>query len=750
MEDEVIVNAKVEGADESQVEIDRLAGSVKSLTTANANLLAINKQLEAQGKKDSQEYKDNAAVIQNNQQAISKNTAERKVLVDGMKNEEEQQKKSSKGLDDYSGKLTSLIPGFDGLTGAMKTAGNAMSVIAKHPILLALGALVLVLSTLFSWFTRTEEGGDTLAKIMAQLSAIFNVLADRVASLGGAIFKFFTGDPVGAFNDLTKAVSGLGDEIAREVEEAGKLAEILDDLEDKERSYKVAVSETANEIKRLVLESKNRLLTEQQKIALLEQARDLELNSNKELLAIKATALDAAIRQLQMDQSQFELTKKIGETDRQFAKRLVDDSRLMGDARDKVADALIKMNEAEGESLNLQEKIANAIDNQNQKYAEKIAKLEELRKKQEDVFNKEYAALEKEMARRQATEEEIKAMQDKRAKKEDEKRADKSMKDASAALAEINLQNQVAQNQLDIIERLKQEEAQAMAEKIANYEAAVMATLDVLSGFYNMSAELQNMRLKNEKDQLTINENEKLAAIQKRLDNGLISEDEAKKETLKVEKEFDKAQTDLKRQAFESNKKNQIIQTGIDVTQAAMAAFRALVGVPFVGPVLAAAASAAAIVFGNQKIQEIKKQQFVGAEGGMVPGRWTTLGGQYHNGRNDRGTQFYGSDGTRFLAEKDEGLFILKRSAHADFIRSMSARNQRHGGRSWADGGGHYEMGGNVVTVAAGQTAQSEQQLIDLMLSAIANQPAPRVLVDDIDNGLSRKVEVENNANMLG
>lgn len=750
MEDDIIINARVEGAEETQSEVDKLTSSIKTLSIQNANLLTVNKQLESQGKKNSQEYQDNAKTIQNNQQAIQKNTAERKVLTDGMKAEEEQSKKNKAGLDQYSDSVGKLIPGFDGLTGAVKVAGNALSIIAKHPIILALTALVAILSTLAAWFTKTEEGGDTLAKVMAQLEAIVGVVLDRVAALGGALYKFFTGDWEGAFSDMKEVVTGVADEMVREWEMAGKLAEILDELEDRERSYKVAVSETTNEIKRLIIESKNRNLTEQQKIALLEKASNMEIDQNKVLLGIRGDQLNAAIKQLEMDQSQFNLKQKIGESDKAYAIRLVNDSRLMGEARQKVADAVIALNEAEGESLNLQEKISNAIEVQNQKQKEKLDKLAELQKKEEEAAQKSYNEYQKELARQQALQDKIQENIKKKEDAENQSRISKTLNDAKAAIDHQAQVEKAARDEIAVINKIKEADMAAQAERLANYEAVMSAILGYTSNFYNMSNELSQLRYKNEKDQLTINENEKLAKVQESLRQGLISEEEAKKQTEKIQKDFDAVQLRVKKQAFEANKKNQIIQTEIDVVQSSVAAFRSLVGVPFVGPILAAAAAASAIVFGNLKIQEIKKQQFVGAEGGMVPGRWTTLGGQYHNGRSDRGTQFWGTDGTTFMAEKDEGLFILKRSAHAQFIRDMSMRNQKHGGRSWSSGGGHYEMGGNVITVSANQQAQSEQQMTDLILSAIAAQPAPRVLVDDIDSGLGRKTVVENTANLLG
>ena len=69
---------------------------------------------------------------------------------------------------------------------------------------------------------------------MSALGAAVDVIIDRLAKLGGAIVKLFTGDFTGALSDTKEAFSGIGDEIARETKLAWELKDVLNQLEKQE------------------------------------------------------------------------------------------------------------------------------------------------------------------------------------------------------------------------------------------------------------------------------------------------------------------------------------------------------------------------------------------------------------------------------------------------------------------------------------------------------------------------------------
>jgi hypothetical protein len=419
MAEEILIGVRLD-RQEGEREIDSLTQSIVELNKANKELTESNKTLAKTGQENSKEYKDNARQIEINKQKITENTASRKGLVQAIvaeegslkqlrienqmlikqrdsiniktdegkkkiqelnaqidRNNEVIKENSSKleqqklNIGNYAGAIDKLIPGFAQLQSSVTAAISGIKsattayqglTLAQRAFLLPLTAIIAAIALVVSYFTRTEAGADKLARVMAQLGAIIDVLADRAASLGKAIVSLFSGDFIGAANAAKEAVSGLGDELQREVEEAGKLADILDELEDRERSYAVAASITTLEIKRLIVQAKNRNLTEQERIDLLDKATKLELKSNKELLKLREDDLDAAIRSIKQTTEGAKMEQKLNESRLDFAKRIIENEEIQGAEKDKLAEKIKAYNEAEGQSLVLQEALQNKRD----------------------------------------------------------------------------------------------------------------------------------------------------------------------------------------------------------------------------------------------------------------------------------------------------------------------------------------------------------------------------------------------------
>jgi hypothetical protein len=67
---------------------------------------------------------------------------------------------------------------------------------------------------------------------------------------------------------------------------------------------------------------------------------------------------------------------------------------------------------------------------------------------------------------------------------------------------------------------------------------------------------------------------------------------------------------EIKKKAFEDNKKMQIAQAIIGTLQSAVQAYQSLAVIPVVGPALGAVAAAAALVFGYKQVALIKAQKY--------------------------------------------------------------------------------------------------------------------------------------------
>lgn len=106
--------------------------------------------------------------------------------------------KATESTQDYTGALDGMIDnlgvlpagmtkGLKGVTGLTKGfKGLKIAIIAT-----GIGALIVALGALFTWFNRTSEGQEVMRKGLAGIGAVVDVLLDTFADLGKFIFDAF-------------------------------------------------------------------------------------------------------------------------------------------------------------------------------------------------------------------------------------------------------------------------------------------------------------------------------------------------------------------------------------------------------------------------------------------------------------------------------------------------------------------------------------------------------------------------------
>ena len=187
-------------------------------------------------------------------------------------------------ISNVNQKLITVAKTTTGLTRVVKLLGTAM-------LGLGIGALLVVLASLVSWFTKTQKGVEAANKIMGALGATVNVLIDRAGKLGSALVNLFTGNFKQAGNDAKSIFAGIGDEIVNETKQAWKLAEVLNEID--KREVMLSMSRAANraEIEKLKKAADDQTLSTQERIKAAEKAAAME----KEDLKIQTDLAKARI-----------------------------------------------------------------------------------------------------------------------------------------------------------------------------------------------------------------------------------------------------------------------------------------------------------------------------------------------------------------------------------------------------------------------------------------------------------------------
>jgi hypothetical protein len=122
---------------------------------------------------------------------------------------EKQAQQSNQAINDGMSALDKqtggAISGFKALTGGLKSAVAGFKTLKGAIIATGLGALLLAITSLVSYFTKTERGAQALNVIMGTLGAVVDKLIDVVIHLGEKLFKAFT-DPKQALIDIGNAI----------------------------------------------------------------------------------------------------------------------------------------------------------------------------------------------------------------------------------------------------------------------------------------------------------------------------------------------------------------------------------------------------------------------------------------------------------------------------------------------------------------------------------------------------------------
>lgn len=224
--------------------------------------------------------------------------------------------KASGILKQQFGGILNQIPGFSQLSGAFNSAKTSVGGLTSGFGMLkgaiaatGIGLLVLAVAALATWFSKTETGGDLLAKSLAALKNIFNQVIESVTRL-------LSGDIVGFFKGMTT-------EMAQTTKAAWDLADALDSLEEKESAFQVVQKAGLRDKAELLKITKEEGVALDDRVKAIDKAMQISKALNKQEIdfarerirvilnnsTITDKALDAQIKKLEESGLSFENAK---------------------------------------------------------------------------------------------------------------------------------------------------------------------------------------------------------------------------------------------------------------------------------------------------------------------------------------------------------------------------------------------------------------------------------------------------------
>jgi hypothetical protein len=184
--------------------------------------------------------------------------------------------------------IMALVPAFRSVSGALMATGIGAIIIG----------ISLAIAGLISWMKRTDEGGDTMRKVFTVIKSVIEVVLDKIAKLGSALYKISQGDFKGAWEDIKDAFTGWGQAMKDNIKTANELDAVQEKLETFNVDYLLKKAKLEEDIseKQLAARKKN------------EETGKLDVKANEELKKSKKALYDFENEhmQLQVDAAQKE------------------------------------------------------------------------------------------------------------------------------------------------------------------------------------------------------------------------------------------------------------------------------------------------------------------------------------------------------------------------------------------------------------------------------------------------------------
>lgn len=204
---------------------------------------------------------------------------------------------TAKAADKAEGSFDGLVTGIDRMTGGLVSGfrsavtgiRNGVKAMKSLKVAIAatgIGALVIAVGSLVSFFTKTQRGADKLNQAFAGIGATISVLVDRLSTFGGGLLKILSGDFSEGVDMLKGSFAGLGDEIRNEAKAATDLEEANQRLQDREIAMIKTRAETRRDIEAAKLASADQTKTTQERGEALQKAIDLEKQLANEEISI--------------------------------------------------------------------------------------------------------------------------------------------------------------------------------------------------------------------------------------------------------------------------------------------------------------------------------------------------------------------------------------------------------------------------------------------------------------------------------
>lgn len=257
-----------------------------------------------------------------------------------------------------------------------------------------IGVLLTLVGGLIAAFTKFDPLMEKLSATFAGLNAIVDVFVERMIRIGQGLAEIASGNFSEGIDMVRNSFDGMGASMATAAGEAYELSLAMAELEDTMRAQIVLNAEASKQVDKLILQSKNRSLSDKQRIALLDQAAKIERANFEQNKKIKEDEYNLALRNAkigtQLSEQEIEqLVLNQGKQEELNKRR----GKLSDEVLQSLAEKKAAIINTESETINVEEKIANRRSALLEQQAAEQKRVSEAREKAAEELQKEFDKL---------------------------------------------------------------------------------------------------------------------------------------------------------------------------------------------------------------------------------------------------------------------------------------------------------------------------------------------------------------------
>ena len=204
-----------------------------------------------------------------------------------------------------------------GFVSAGKSAKVMFGSIKAGIMSTGIGALLIAVGALVTYFTNTKRGADQLSQAFTAMGAVVDVLTDRFSRMGEIITLVFSGKFKEAGEVAKGIFSGITDEIGKEVDAMVALKKRTQELRDADNEFMVQKAATRQEIEKARLIAEDETKSAKERLDNLTKALELEEKTTKR-------ELELATERLAIQEEEMALSENSAEDEARLAQLKVE------------------------------------------------------------------------------------------------------------------------------------------------------------------------------------------------------------------------------------------------------------------------------------------------------------------------------------------------------------------------------------------------------------------------------------------